>query len=399
MWLTFVEQESMKVAMYAFYFFDYHLFMPSNIRPSVSSIEFEWELPVSESLWEAATASAWWECLQRNLFDVQPIANSATLEANRDGQTMSLLAVTQSLLINNPSSRLLSVLAASPFATLCVVTNLECLVRDFTRCYYQLPPNPSDPSPFHILSQSQNAQIATALTTIWGLMGDGPCSSCGEDCKSLWHAVRIGCLSVKVSLSKPDDLLVGGIVENNPTAGLATAAHLTLGNYVTSRRSASSWKKKTIGDEGFLSILDDLMKSMHELAAPVTSQAWEGPWVFIQGFRMLLILWRALRISLAEIFNQTSAMAGQARYLKLSNPGKMLVDTVISGLELFIPREIEVGKEDPIDLEDAEQIETEYILLMHQVCNRRLVWDAGQSMTKVLEEISAMTTEPISFRR
>lgn len=83
-------------------------------------------------------------------------------------------------------------------------------------------------------------------------MRDGPCTVCSENCESLWHAVRIGCLSIKINMSKPDDLLVGGIVESNPTAGMATAAHLTLGNYVTARRSGHSRKKAVISEDGIM---------------------------------------------------------------------------------------------------------------------------------------------------
>lgn len=52
---------------------------------------------------------------------------------------------------------------------------------------------------------------------------------------------KLGCLSVKISLCKPDDLIVGGIIEASPAAGLATSLHLNLGDYVATRRSGESW--------------------------------------------------------------------------------------------------------------------------------------------------------------
>lgn len=391
-WQTFINQESLKASMYALYYLDYHLFVSSNIRPMLSSFEFEWEFPVSSSLWEAETPNEWWLCLQQNVFDLQISSSSVISDSNLDFQMRSLLAASQALLSNCPSPRLMSALASSPFATLCVVTNLDCLVRDFTHCYYQLPPTLSDPSPFHVLTQRQNAQIATALSLIWSIMRDGPCASCSRDCKSLWHAVRIACLSLKISLSKPDDLLVGAIVESSPTAGLATATHLTLGNYVTARRSVMSWQKKSVGDDGFLAILDELMKGLHEMASPQKSPSWEGPWVFIQGFRMLLTLWRALRLSISEL--QTHDLDQQqslntTRYPRFTSPSKTIVDAVAGAIQLYnSPHVRDLGPTH----DDVENWESEYMRCMQMICHRRDVWGIGQSMTNVLEEISAMSS-------
>lgn len=197
----------------------------------------------------------WWSCVSRHEKDILPSTNYVFAHPtyrDKDAQTRSVMAATQALLSNTQSERLIAILEASPFATLCIVANIDALLQDFTRCYYQLPPNLTDPSPFHVMTQRQNSQFANALCVIWKLMKDGPCTACNENCESLWHAVRIGCLSIKVSMSKPDDLLVGGIVENNPTAGLATSSHLTLGNYVTARRSGNNQKKAAISEDGIM---------------------------------------------------------------------------------------------------------------------------------------------------
>jgi hypothetical protein len=386
-WLQFISQESLKLSLYAICFFDYHLFVSCNGRPAVSSIEFEWDLPKAFSLWEADSASAWWGILQAGHKCLDPYRANHLRE---EPDTRSLLAATQSLLSANASMQLLSVLAVSPFAALCVVTNLECLVRDFTRCYYQLPPTLSDPNPFHVLTQAQNAQVSAALGLIWGIAGDGPCVSCSQECKSLWHAVRLGCLSTKISLSKPDDLLVGGIVENNPTAGLATAAHLTLGNYVTTRRSGLNVNDCT------LNILGEALKVMHEMATPDRSAAWEGPWSSIQGFRMLLILWRILRMSIAQMQNERTSL-NAIKYPAHFRPANTVIEGVISALRLYSENSfISSISTDPEDASD--QWEDQYMQWMHQICDRRDVWDVGLSMTKVLEEIYDMETERIPLR-
>jgi hypothetical protein len=378
-WLHFISQESLNLSLYAFYYFDYHLFVSCNGRPAVSSIEFQWDLPKASSLWEADSALTWWENLRAAHNNSDPYRAHSRRE---ELDTKSLLAATQSLLSANASLQLLSALAASPFAALCVVTNLECLVRDFTRCYYQLPPTLSDPNPFHVLTQAQNAQVSAALGLLWGIAGDGPCMSCSQDCKSLWHAVRLGCLSTKISLSRPDDLLVGGIVENNPTAGLATAAHLTLGNYVTTRRSGLSV------DDSTLNILGEALKVMHEMATPGRAAGWEGPWVSIQGFRMLLILWRILRMSIAQIRSEQASLE-IIKYPAHFRPAKTIIEGVISALRLYGENSSVLSIATDSEAE-YNQWEERYLQWMHQICDRRDVWDVGLSMTKVLEEIYDM---------
>ncbi|RDW59449.1 hypothetical protein BP6252_12536 [Coleophoma cylindrospora] len=399
-WATYINQESLKLSVYALYFLDFHLFSACNIRPSILSIEFEWDLPLASEIWQAENANDWWSSVSQHEKDILPQTNHIFMDPSyrqHDHQTKSLLAATQALLTDAPSKRLLSTLEASPFATMCLTANLECLIRDFTRCYYQLPPNPTDPSPFHVLTQRQNAQVATALGYIWGMMRDGPCTACSEACTSLWHAVRIGCLSIKIAMSKPDDLLVSGIVECNPIAGLATAAHLTLGNYVTARRSGLSLQKTGITDDGIVVLLDDLLKGMHEMFSK-SMPRWEGPWTFIQGFRLLLTLWRALRMSLAEI--QSEADTPGVKYPRLSQQNRNVVKAVLATTQLyeFDTRDLESQQRGWDDVEE-KQVEEEYMQWMNKVCEVRAAWGIGSAMSEVLEEISSMTTDPVSLRQ
>jgi hypothetical protein len=321
-WQLFIGQESVKMSLYAFYYFDYHLFASFNMRPMISSIEFEWELPSGTALWAAESATGWWHAVLQRQLDLESSCNSMLDE---NAQIRSVVVATQSLLSNSASPRLMEALSSSPFATLCVVANLESIVRDFTRSYYQLPPTPADPSPFHILTQSQNAQISAALVQISRIVAERPCTSCDSNCRSLWHAVTLGCLSTKISLCKPDDLLVGGIIETSPAAGLATSVHLNLGDYVSSRRSGSSSQRKTIAEDGFVAILDDMLRAMHEMGLSTILPPWEGPWTTVQGFKILIILWRALRFSIAELQSQVCPTPTADKYTKVYDPARVVV--------------------------------------------------------------------------
>lgn len=396
--MAYVNQESLKLSLHALFFMDFHLFAAGNLRPNLGSTEFEWELPWATEIWEAKNANNWWSSVSHHEKDILGLTSHIFADAtyrDKDHEAKSIWAATQAILSNTPSRRLMSILEASSFATLCLVTNLEALVRDFTRCYYQLPPNLTDPSPFHVLTQHQNGQVATALANIWKTMRDGPCVGCRDDCKSLWHAVRISCLSIKVSLSKPDDLLVGGIVECNPTAGLATAAHLTLGNYIKPRRSGM--RETGISEDGITVLLDDLLKAMFEMSVG-NSIPCEGPWTFIQGFKLLLVLWRALRTSIAEISNEPETPAG--KYPKLSRQGRIMIIAISAATRMYNTESDQLSERLQDSNEHAEiEAEAEYMEWMHSVCRKRAAWNAGHAMKEVLYEIATMTTNPVSLRR
>lgn len=397
-WQLYVAQESVKLSLYAFYFFDYHLYTSCNIRPSILSIEFEWELPLAASLWEAETATSWWHAVLQHQIDLETSPNGPNPQ-EQTGQTKSLLAATQSLLSKTASSRCLKSLASSPFATLCIVANLESLVRDFTRCYYQLPPALADPSPFHVLTQSQNAQVSTALLLISSVIADEFCRSCDEKCPSLWHAVRLGCLSIRISLCKPDNLLIGGIIEANPAAGLATSVHLSLGSYVSARRSASSSQRRPIADDGFVTILEDMLKAMHEIGTSEVLPCWEGPWTTVQAMKILIILWQALRFSIAELQSQVCPTPSLDKYVKIYDPARVVVHAIISALDIYDPDVQHVAHESlhtPDGLDNVDTLETQLIDWMRKVCERRDVWDIGRSMAKVLTELGTVSPGGVS---
>lgn len=343
----------------------------------LSPLEFEWDLPHESSLWEAPSAAHWRAALHDEPFE------------DEFSQTRSMLAATQALMSNCASKALLRALQSCPFAALCVITSICSLSRDFTRCYYQLPPRLSDPSPFHVLSQTQNGQFASAIATISAFKENTSCDADGKDCQSLWHAVQLACVSIRIGLCKPDDLLVGGITESTPAAGLATSVHLTLGNFVSTRRAGSTSKRPHVGDDGMMVIMDDMLSAVHLLGAGKTSQQWEGPWTTVQGLRVLIFLWQSLRFSIAELQSQVCEPPPR----KVYDPASIAVHSIISALDLYEPdvkhiTHASLSTEE--GLEKVDQLEAQFVHWMQRVCDRRDVWDIGRSMSKVLDEIQTM---------
>uniref|UniRef100_A0A8H7KF37 C2H2-type domain-containing protein n=1 Tax=Bionectria ochroleuca TaxID=29856 RepID=A0A8H7KF37_BIOOC len=299
-WMSYVEEEAMKLAIYSLLFLDFHIFYPCNIRSITSSMDMDWELPFSSMLWEAENEVVW----MRSLNDdsrVKRLRESATDFSLICPTTKSLTLAMQSLMSDSPRPALLTALAASPFTTLFVLTSIDALVRDFTRSYYQLPPNLADPSAYHILTQTQTRQVVAALKHILRLSTD---QDIHWDAKNqpLWTTIQRMVLDVRISLCKPDDLLIGGIVDSNIFAGLATATHLALGQYSGSRRSLQSLLDNITGDDVILVMLDDISDVLHQVLGENRQDAFsEAPWTSVATYRVILTVWRSLRWAAGQV--------------------------------------------------------------------------------------------------
>lgn len=392
-WMCYINAESMKVSLYTLMFLDFHVFSACNIRPLISPMEFEWELPLPINLWEANNAQIWLQRLTQQYGASTFLRFDDCLHGPRGLATTSLSLATQELMSESPSPDLLTALAASPLATLYVLTNLDSLVRDFTRCYYQLPPSLSDPSAFHILTQSQNRQMSAAIRSISKVIKDQVYST--ESLQYLlWRAIEFITCSIRVSLCKPDNLLIGGIVDNSLIAGLATATHLTLGRYVAVRRSATALLQQTSGEDAMLPILNDLTSTLSNIAGEDREFAFrEAPWVTATGYGILLTIWRALRRAISDIRRNLDSFN---ELPKTSESSMLIFNTIV---EPILSHNIanETGDRDPrlwsrdrnafaSLLDESEAL---FIQLVQRVCKDRPVWGIGPSMATVLEEIVA----------
>ncbi|KAK7216085.1 hypothetical protein V2G26_004088 [Clonostachys chloroleuca] len=109
-------------------------------------------------------------------------------------------------------------------------------------------------------------------------------------------------LDVRISLCKPDDLLIGGIVDSNIFAGLATATHLALGQYSGSRRSLQSLLDNITGDDVILVMLDDISDVLHQVLGENRQDAFsEAPWTSVATYRVILTVWRSLRWAAGQV--------------------------------------------------------------------------------------------------
>lgn len=387
-WQTYIDEESLKLSIYTLLLLDHHVFSCSNIRPLLSTVECLWELPLGASLWEAETAEIWYEVRHQEYGDAAP-GSPHMVGAPFQG---FLYTATQSLLSEMRDPNLLAMLAASPFAMMCVLTNLDALVKDFTRCYYQLPPSPADPSAFHILTQSQTRQVYSALSVLSAVVKERLGATTLEQEQSVWHACQVLTWSIKVSLCRPDDLLVCGIVENRVFASLVTATHLTMGTYVTFKRTTHATQQHKNGDDGMLAVIDELTNALSTVSALSPGLAMrESPWITAASYRLLLTIWRTLHVATADIHDKLGTSDGMLTSRSFGSSILILnsiLETVAQSLGTTIHRRLWSFDADSI-ISTLGEGEGDLTKLILQICRSRSVWIIGPSLANAMQDAMA----------
>ena len=165
-WSIFVVQESFRLCVYGLVLIDIQMAAPCNTRPLLSISEVIWDIPPSDQLWDASSADEWIVLVLEEIQKGTVSTSTTPIES-----LLHLTQVTQSLMSGSASRRLLNRVSACPLATVCVLAALDSLVRDFTYCYYQMPPVLPDPSAYHVLSPAQNRPINAAINAILDAVG------------------------------------------------------------------------------------------------------------------------------------------------------------------------------------------------------------------------------------
>ncbi|KAF5521271.1 Zinc finger protein [Colletotrichum aenigma] len=224
-------------------------------------------------------------------------------------------------------------------------------------------------------------------------LGDEP-PQLAQANSSNWHILKFAdriALSVKLALCKPDDLLIGGIVENSVVAGLTTATHLTLGLQVGARRSLQNLLRYNSGDDGMLVFLDDLM----DVLSSVTSldkqdPLREVPWATVATYRILLAIWRLLRWATGEMSRKAGSQTTVRSRFEASTIVFNSILEVISSpeeLESQTRRLSRPARETTALGMTSDDSEARFMETVLQFWKDRPVWSMGSFMTTVLEEI------------
>ncbi|PYH85798.1 hypothetical protein BO82DRAFT_301370, partial [Aspergillus uvarum CBS 121591] len=392
-WTSYITAESTRIALYTLVFLDSHVFVPCNSRPLMSSMELRWELPFPTKLWEAKDPEIWIRRFSEYFGVSALIFTNDLLHQPRGLAAASLTMATQQLMTEAPGTELTSVLEASPLAVFYVLANLDTLVRDFTRCYYQMPPSYSDPNPFHILTQSQTKSVHMAIRNIGKIVKDAATTSDSPQFLH-WRTNELFIVSLQVNLCRPDQLLIGGIVDNSLIAGLAASTHLMRGHFVAVRRSAPLVAPRPGGNEGVLALLSELCAALASIYGEDSPRvAFEAPWVTVSSYGVLLCIWGALRRATTEIRDHLNTFNELPR---TSEPCMLIFNSLMEAALRYFPAAREDrGTRDPrLWSTDREAFSTLleaghglFAELIKTFCQQRLVWSIGPSMLGVLREL------------
>lgn len=377
-WSTFASQESFRLSIYTLFFIDLQIASNCNTRPFLSPTESNWDLPPAKDIWESPSADEWLDLVQEA---IQKGSLPSPILSVYEGQLadgLSVTQVTQSLLTGKPSPRLLKHLSACPFAAVCVIANLDSLVRDFSTCYYRMPSVLPDPSAYHVLSPTQNRSINAAVNSILDLFE--------KESSASTQMMRLICLSswaARLSLCEPDGLLVSGIADTTLAAGLATSAHLVLGSGIATRRAVASTRRR-FGEDSSMIAWDDLLKSLPVIIKSTADQTvHEAPWMTTLNYRILLLLWRTVRRAITELEQNTKS--NLAPMSDVFSPAKIILHLVRENVGAFLP------DSDRPRGDDARQTENALVTLMSNIFGTDTT-PVGATIRDILSEIGTLVT-------
>ncbi|RDW64797.1 hypothetical protein BP6252_10448 [Coleophoma cylindrospora] len=331
-WLEFAELEAKKRCVYSLYLLDSQLAILCNLRPMLSSLEIKYDLPCSENLWLAKSASSWFARRQEQ-FNSFNDNDDESYDHEASPSQGFFYEASQTLLHSKhlKDHKKLRLLWASPFAAIILVTQLQMMARELTHASCLLERPKSQRRALSVLTDSQHSQISQALKGIAELVPRNKRSTFSflppndlpfpDNETPLWHSFWLLWLYSSLTLSHPDSLLVSGVVECNLPLAIATAGHLA-----TPR---SKEKRDIYEDRDVFRILNDLELALERMS-PTKSTAsplMENPFISILGFKICLIGWRLVRLTMSEAHE--AANRGTT-----SNPCKFVLDIIMAFVHL-----------------------------------------------------------------
>lgn len=375
-WAEFALQESFKLCIYSLFLVDTQIAAPCNTRRLLSISEILWDLPPATQIWDAPSAEEWMMLVLEKVRDgtVSSLPLPAYLLEPQD--RMHLPQVTQALMTGEKKIRILQRLSACPFATLCVLAALDSLVRDFTYCYYQMPPVLLDPSAHHVLSPAQNRPINAAVSTIIeNVLKDASMTS------QLSRLAQLMAWTVRLGLAEPDDLIVAGTADTALNAGIATAAHCICGSAAVKRRALAG-KHRRFGEDSSLTAWEDLLNTVTVvMESSMDVICHQPPWMTVLGYRMLLLLWRTIRRAIADLERCAPTLAPSAGSL---DPAVIIVRLVCEKVQAcLVEQNFEIVSQNP------RSVEVGFLTLLVQIFGSDST-PVGVAITSVLREIMDM---------
>ncbi|KAH9224277.1 fungal-specific transcription factor domain-containing protein [Leptodontidium sp. 2 PMI_412] len=325
-WREFAKKEARKRCIYSLYLLDSHMSILYNQRPMLSSLEIKYDLPCCEDSWLAKSATVWNTCRRQHFTAVtdydyynldSPVAQGFFYE------------VSQSLLHSEGMKRhpeRLRLLPASPFTAVILVTQLQMMTRELTHVSCLLRRPIAQASTVSVLTEKQLLQISHALKIIAELV---PARKMTTDCYGMDNTTRAGENSLlwhsfwtlwhysSITLSRPDPMLVSGVVECSLIGAISTACELAQSRPIDAENIS--------GDRDVFRILENLDFMFDNLSPMkyVTSSLPKTPFDTMLSFTIALEAWKLIRLNMNRA--QEAANRGSR-----SNPHKYILESLMS---------------------------------------------------------------------
>ncbi|KAG4432140.1 hypothetical protein IFR05_012377 [Cadophora sp. M221] len=339
-WRQFAKKEARKRCIYSLYLLDSHMSILYNQRPMLSSLEIKYDLPCCEDSWLAKSATIWNVCQRQHFAAVTDYDDYSLDSPVAQG---FFYEVSQSLLHSESVKRhpeRLRLLSASPFTAVILVTQLQMMTRELTHVSCLLRRPIAQASTVSVLTEKQLLQISQALKIIGELV---PARKMTTDCfgmdntpqagdgSLLWHSFWSLWHYSSITLSRPDPMLVSGIVECSLLGAISTACELA--------RLRPIDGDNISGDRDVFRILENLDFMLDKLSPMKynTSSVPKTPFDTMLAFAIALEAWKLIRI------NTNKAQEAASRGSR-SNPHKFILETLMSS-----------AKEDQ-DLQELENV-------------------------------------------
>ncbi|ORY58453.1 fungal-specific transcription factor domain-containing protein [Pseudomassariella vexata] len=396
-WQEFVKYESRKRCIYILYLLDSQLSILCNVRPMLSSLEIKHDLPCCEDVWLAKSAEEWSTCQKRQFRSFDDHDDQAYSYETPPSQGLFYEA-SQTLLQQPQQSekgeqqqpqkqkqpRKLRLLWASPFAAVILVMQLQMMARELTHASCLLERPKAQRRSLSVLTDKQHAQISQALRAIAELVprNQKPVFSLFDfhrmdafpdsgSSAPLWHSFWLLWYYTSITLSHPDSLLVSGIVESNLPLAIATAGHLA-----TPR---SKEKRDIYEDRDVFRILNDLELALEILnpTKSTTHPSLESPFTSLLGFKICLVGWRLVRLTMIEACSSSShnTKHRSAR----SRPCAFVLDAIMSGIGNQLDSEMQPPRE-------IARSEVGFLEWVVATLKTRTTWPVGKWVAAVMEE-------------
>lgn len=375
-WQSFISQETYRHCVFAVLFLDLHMATPCNTRPAMSNVELGWDLPLSAAFWDAPSAEEWYTQVQEYL------QQGKLCDVAGAGNLMSLARATQLLLSSSPPTRLLEQFSESPFAASCMLVSLQSLVRDFTGCYYRMPPVLPDPSAYHVLSPEQNRAINSGINTMLSILGKGDASS-----PQMPRFLRLSCWLTRIQLCEPDDLIVSGIVDDSLLASLSTSAHLVMGSSIALRRAVAP-RRRRFGEDCSFQAWDDMLRAFTAVTESVRDETRvrQAPWMTVLSSRLLLMLWRTLRRAIGEIEQSKASGSESGQQHDGLGLASVLSSSVVDRIKQVLMAQ---NMEGTHVLEDHRAVEKAFIANVAELFTA-IRTPVGEAISKIWREIATL---------